>query len=50
MVIKSGGIMWVGHVACIRDIKDLYILVGKLEGKGLLKISRRSYEDVILVS
>jgi hypothetical protein len=37
---------WVGHVACIGDMRNAYmILVVKLEGKRLLDDSRRRYED-----
>jgi hypothetical protein len=45
-VIKSGRMIWVGHVACIGVSKAVYrVLMGKPEGKSPLGRSRCRRED-----
>ena len=47
-VIKSRRISWVGHVACMGEMRGVYrVLVGKPEGKRPLGRPRRRWEDNI---
>jgi hypothetical protein len=47
-VIKSRRMRWVGHVARMGEMRNVYkILVGKPEGKRPLRRSRRRWEDNI---
>ena len=47
-VIKSRGLRWAGHVACMGEGKGLYrVLVGKPGGKRPLGRPRRSWEGNI---
>jgi hypothetical protein len=44
--IKSRRMRWVGHVACMGEEGEVYkVLVGKSEGKRLLRRPRRRWED-----
>jgi hypothetical protein len=46
--IKSRRLRWLGHVAIMREGRDVYwVLVGKPEGKRLLWKPRRRWEDDI---
>jgi hypothetical protein len=46
--IKSRRMMWVGHVACLGEWRNLYrVLVGKPEGKRPLERPRHRWEDGI---
>jgi hypothetical protein len=46
--IKSSGLRWAGHVACMGQERKLYkVLVGKPEGKRPLGRPRRRWEDGI---
>ena len=45
-VIKSRRFIWVGHVACMSEKRDVYrVLVGKHEGKRPLGCPRSRWED-----
>jgi hypothetical protein len=46
-VIKSRRMRWAGHVARMRTMMHLRILVEKLEGKRRLGIPRSKWEDNI---
>jgi hypothetical protein len=47
-VIKARRVRWVGHVACMGEVRGAYnILVGKPEGRRPLGRSRRGWEDNI---
>jgi len=47
-VIKSRRMRWVGHVALMRDMRDVYrVLVGKPEGKRPLGRPRNRWDDNI---
>jgi hypothetical protein len=46
-VIKSRRMRWVGHVASMKEIRHVYILVEKPEGKRQLGRARRKREDDI---
>jgi hypothetical protein len=46
-MIKSRRMRWVGHVARIGEVRNAYILVGKLEGRRPLGRPRRRWEDNI---
>ena len=47
-VIKSRRMRWAGHVARVGEGRGVYrVLVGKPDGKSLLGISRRRWEDNI---
>jgi hypothetical protein len=47
-VIKSRGMRWAGHVARMGEGRGVYrVLVGKPEGKRLLRRLRRKWEDNI---
>jgi hypothetical protein len=47
-MIKSRTMRWAGHVARVGEGRGVYrVLVGRSEGKILLKISRRRWEDNI---
>ena len=47
-VIKSRRISWAGHVARMEAGRGVHkVLVGKPEGKGLLRRPRRRWEDNI---
>jgi hypothetical protein len=47
-VIKARRIRWVGHVACMGEVRGAYIfLVGWPEGRRLLGRPRRRWEDNI---
>jgi hypothetical protein len=49
-VIKSRRMRWVGHVACMEAIKNLYqVLVGKSVGKRQLERRRHRWEDNIRI-
>ena len=49
-VIKSRRMRWAGHVACIGERRDVYmVLVGKPEGRRPLGIPRCRWEDNIKV-
>jgi hypothetical protein len=49
-MIKSRRIRWVGHVARMGEKRNAYrILVGKPEGKRLLRRPRRRWEDNIRI-
>jgi hypothetical protein len=44
--IKSRQMKWVGHVACMGEERKVYkVLVGKPEGKRLLRRPRRRWEE-----
>jgi hypothetical protein len=44
-VIKSKGVRWVGHVAHMGEMRNIYkILVGKLEGTIPLEKYRHKYQ------
>jgi hypothetical protein len=48
LVVKSGRMIWAGHVARIGERRGVYrIVVGKSEGKIPLGRSRRKWEDNI---
>jgi hypothetical protein len=45
---KSGGMRWVGHVACMGEWRDMYrVLMGNSEGKRPVKRPRHRSEDGI---
>jgi hypothetical protein len=45
-MIKSRKMRWAGHVACMEEKRNKYIvLVGKPEGKRKLERLRRRWED-----
>jgi len=47
-VIKSGGMRWAGHVACMGEKRSVYrVLVGKPEGYRPLGRPRCRWEDNI---
>jgi hypothetical protein len=47
-VIKARKMRWVGHVACMGEVRGAYnILVGKTEGRRPLGRPRRRWEDNI---
>jgi hypothetical protein len=46
-MMKSRRMRWAGHVARMGEMRNTYILVGKLEGKRLLGRPRRRKEDNI---
>jgi hypothetical protein len=47
-MIKSRRMRWAGHVARIRETRNVYrILVGKTEGRGPLGRARRRWVDNI---
>jgi hypothetical protein len=47
-VIKSRGMRWAGHVACMGEGRVVWrVLVGKPEGKRPLRRHRRRWEDNI---
>jgi hypothetical protein len=47
-VIKSRGMRWAGHVACMGEGRGVYsVLVGRPEGKRLLGRPRRRWDDNI---
>ena len=47
-VIKSRRMRWAGHVARMGERKGVYrVLVGKPQGKRLLGVPRRRWEDNI---
>jgi len=47
-VIKSRGMRWAGHVACMGEERGVYrVLVGKLEGRRPLGRPRRRWVDNI---
>jgi hypothetical protein len=47
-VIKSRRMRWAGHVACVGERRGVYrVLVGKPEGKKLLRRPRHRWEDNI---
>jgi hypothetical protein len=46
--MKSRRMRWAGHVACMREGRNVYrVLVANPEGKRLLERPRRRWEDVI---
>jgi hypothetical protein len=48
MVIKSRKLRWIGHIVCMREMRNAYsILVGKPEGKGPLRRPRHRWEGNI---
>jgi len=50
-VIKSSNMRWVGLVACVGEMRNMYkILVGKPERKRLLGSSRHRWEDNIRIN
>jgi len=47
-MIKSRRVRWAGHVACMREMRSsCSILVGKSEGKRLLRNPRHRWKDNI---
>ena len=47
-MINSRRVRWAGHAACTGERRGIYrVLVGKLEGKGLLGRCRHRWEDNI---
>jgi hypothetical protein len=47
-VIKSRQMRWVGHLACMEEMRNVYkILVGRPEGMRSLSIHRHRFEDNI---
>jgi hypothetical protein len=48
MVVKSTEMRWVGHVTCMKEMRDAYdIPVEKLEEKRLFWIRRHIWEEKI---
>jgi hypothetical protein len=49
-VIKARRMRWVGHVACMGEVRGAYnILVGRHEGRRLLGLPRQRWEDNIKI-
>jgi hypothetical protein len=49
-VIKSRGMRWAGHVACIEDRRGAYrVSVGRSEGKRRLGRPKRRWKDNITI-
>jgi hypothetical protein len=49
-VIRSGRMKWMGHIACMGEMRNAYsIFVGKPEGKRPLGSPRHRWEDNISV-
>jgi hypothetical protein len=46
-VIKARRMRWAGYVACMREVRGAYILIGKPEGRRPLGRPRRRWEDNI---
>jgi hypothetical protein len=49
MVIKARRMRWAGHVARMGEMRDVYILVGRPEGRRPLGRPRRRWEDNIMM-
>jgi hypothetical protein len=48
MMRRGGGVIWMVHVACMREMRNAYkIVVGNPEEKRLLGRPRHTWEDNI---